>query len=190
VAWLELGVGTENVNVWLALPDVAKRTTHPVRLLVVVNCTVPVVAPVAIVSEDGTVNAVLVGRRVTTVGEAAGTASEMTQLPETPGVRTVGAQDSDKGLTTAGGTREMAVVRLAAPRAAVMTALWEAATTAAEAVKVAEAALAGTTKVPGTLNRVGRLLERETATPPAGAALERRTVHVVLALEDKLAAPH
>ena len=45
-------------------------------------------------------------------------------------------------------------------------------------------------KVPGTLKRDGRLLERETATPPAGAALERVTVHVVLVLEARLAAAH
>ena len=45
-------------------------------------------------------------------------------------------------------------------------------------------------RVPGTVNRVGRLLERETATPPAGAALERVTVHVVLVVETRLAAVH
>src|ERR1035441_7621258 len=61
---------------------------------------------------------------------------------------------------------------------------------AVDAVKVADAALAGTVKVPGTANRDGRLLETETATPPTSAALERVTVHVVLALEARLAAAH
>ena len=61
---------------------------------------------------------------------------------------------------------------------------------AVDAVKVADAALGGTVKVPGTANRDGRLLETETATPPTSAALERVTVHVVLALEARLAAAH
>ena len=61
---------------------------------------------------------------------------------------------------------------------------------AVDAVKVADAALAGTVKVPGTANRDGRLLETETATPPTSAALERVTVQVVLALEARLAAAH
>ena len=61
---------------------------------------------------------------------------------------------------------------------------------AVDAVKVADAALAGTVKVPGTANRDGRLLERETATPPTSAALERVTVQVVLALEARLAVAH
>jgi hypothetical protein len=61
---------------------------------------------------------------------------------------------------------------------------------AAEAVNVAEVAPTGTVRVPGTVNRVGRLLDRETATPPAGAALERVTVHVVFALDARLALAH
>ena len=178
------------MKVWVTLPDVTIRITHPARALVVANCTLPVVAPVAIVSEAGIVNAELDDSSLATVGEAAGVPSETTQLPEIPGVRTVGAQDSDRGLVTAAARREMAALKFAAPRAAVMTALCEDVMVAAEAVKVAEAALAGTVKVPGTVNRDGRLLERETATPLAGAALERMTVHVVLALEARLAAAH
>ena len=150
----------------------------------------PVVAPVAIVSEAGIVNAELDDSSLATVGEAAGVPSETTQLPEIPGVRTVGMQDSDKGLLTASATREMAAVNLAVPRAAVMAALCEVVIVAVDAVKVAETALARTVKVPGTVNRDGRLLERETATPPTGAALERVTVQVVLAAEAKLAAAH
>src|ERR1035441_4864315 len=89
------------------------RITHPVRALVVVNCTLPVVAPVAIVSEAGIVNAELDDSSLATVGEAAGVPSETTQLPEIPGVRTVGMQDSDNGLVSVGATREMAAVNLA-----------------------------------------------------------------------------
>jgi hypothetical protein len=187
---VKLLAGTENVKVWLTLPDVAMRITHPARALVVVNCTLPVVAPVAIVSEAGIVNAELDDSSLATVGEAAGVPSETTQLPEIPGVRTVGMQDSDNGLVSVGATREMAAVNLAVPRAAVMAALCEVVIVAVDAVKVAETALAGTVKVPGTVNRDGRLLERETATPPTGAALERVTVQVVLAAEAKLAAAH
>ena len=172
------------------MPHVAERITHPVRALVVVNCTLPEVAPAGILSVAGIVNAGLVGFSTTTVCEVSGAASEMTQLPEIPGVRTVGMQDSDKGLLTASATREMAAVNLAVPRAAVMAALCEVVIVAVDAVKVAETALAGTVKVPGTVNRDGRLLERETATPPTGAALERVTVQVVLAAEAKLAAAH
>lgn len=88
---------TENVNVCLRLPDVAIRITPPVRALVVENGTGPEVAPVGIVNEACIVNAGLVGFRETTAGATAGAASETTQLPEIPGVRTAGAQDSDKG---------------------------------------------------------------------------------------------
>ena len=172
------------------MPDVAKRITHPARALVVVKFTLPVVAPAAIVSEVGMVNAGLVGTSLTTVGEAAGTPSEMTQLPETPGVRTMGVQYSDKGSVSAGATREMAAVNFAAPREAVMRALCEDVIVAADAVKVAEAALAGTVKDAGTVNRDGKLLERETATEPADAALERVTVQMVLALEARAAEAH
>jgi hypothetical protein len=84
----------------------------------------------------------------------------------------------------------MAAAKLAPPSAAVTTAPCEVLIVAADAVKVADAALAGTVTVPGTDNRDGRLLERETAMPPAGAALARATVQVVLALEVRLAVAH
>jgi hypothetical protein len=84
----------------------------------------------------------------------------------------------------------MAAAKLAPPSAAVTTAPCEVLIVAADAVKVADAALAGTVTVPGTDNRDGRLLERETAMPPAGAALARVIVQVVLALEVRLAAAH
>src|SRR5260370_39378091 len=82
----------------------------------------------------------------------------------------------------------MAAVKVTAPRVAVMTAASEVAMVAAEAVKAAEGAPAGTVKIAGTVNRVGRLLERETGTPPGGAALEREIVHAVLALQARLTA--
>ena len=84
----------------------------------------------------------------------------------------------------------MAVVKFAAPRVAVMTAPWAVAIAAAEAVKGADAAPAGTVKVAGTVRSDGRLLERETATPGAGAAFERVIVQAVPALEARLAAAH
>ena len=76
------------------------------------------------------------------------------------------------------------------PSATVTTALAEVEIVPADAVKAAELALAGTVRVPGTVNREGRLLDRETVTPPAGAAFESVTVHEVLTLEARLAAPH
>jgi hypothetical protein len=152
---------------------------------VVVKLTLPVVAPAAIVSEAGITNAALVGFSWTIVGEADGTPSEVTQLPLTPGVRLVGVQDSVMGLP-----RKMVAVNVAPPRVAVMTALCEVVIVAADAVKLAEAVLAGTVMVPGTANKDGRLLESETATPPAGAAFERVTVQVVLVLEPKVAVAH
>lgn len=57
-------------------------------------------------------------------------------------------------------------------------------------MKLAEAALAGTVRVPGTVNRDGRLLDSETTIPPAEAALVSVTVHEVLALEARLLAAH
>ena len=56
------------------------------------------------------VNAGLVGFSETTVGAEAGTASETTQLPEIPGVRTEGAQYSDQGgVSGDDATREIGV---------------------------------------------------------------------------------
>ena len=178
------------MKAWLTLPDVAKRITHPLRALVVVKFTLPLVAPAGIVSEVGIVNAGLVGISPTTVGEGADVPNKMTQVPEAPGARTVGVQDSDRGLATTDATREIVAVDFAVPRAAVMTALCAVVIVAVDAVKVAEMALAGTARVPGTVNRDGRLLKRETATPPDGAALDRVTVQVVLALEARLDAAH
>ena len=180
----------EKLKVCFALPAVAKRITHPFKAPVVLNGAIPEVAPAGMVSEDGIRKAGLVGLKVTKIGLAAGTARETTQLPEIPGVRTAGAQDNDQGLAAVGGTREMPAVKLDAPRAAVMTALCAVAMAAVEAVKEAATALAGMVKVPGTARSAGRLLEREICTPPAGAALERVTVHAVLVLEARLAAAH
>ncbi len=184
-----LYVFTENVTVCLRRPDVAIRITHPFRALVVVNFTLPVVAPVAIVSEAGIANAAVVGFSWTTVGEAADGYSEMTQVPETPGVRTVGVQDSDKGLVDAGAAREMVTVTLAAPRAAVMTALCGVVIVAADAVKVAEVALAAMLTEAGTVKTDEALLESVTKVLLM-ADFERVTVQVVLALDARVAAAH
>jgi hypothetical protein len=182
---------TVNVKVCLKLPDVAMRITPPVRALVVVKDTGAEVAFMGMVSDGGIENAGLLGFSVMTVGKAWGVASETTHVPEIKGVRTAGVQDSDIGDGAgADGRREMAAVKLAAPRVAVMTAACEVAMAAVEAVKMAEAAPAGTVKIAGTVRSDGRLLERETATPGAGAAFERVIVHVVLALEARLAAAH
>jgi hypothetical protein len=180
-----------NVKVWLKLPVVAMRMTQPVKELEVVNCTLAEAAPVAIVTEVGMVNAALVGLSLTMVGEVAGADTEMRQLPEIPGVRTLGVQESDKGLGAAAGVREMVAVDFAAPKVAVMTAFCEVVIVAADAVKVAEAAPSATVRVAWAIvNRVGRLLEMETATPPAGAILERVTVQVALALEARVVGAH
>jgi hypothetical protein len=180
----------EKLKVCFTLPEVAKRITHPFRALVVVNGAVPKVAPASILSVFAIVNAALVGLNDTTVGVFKGAASEITQLPEIPGVRTVGEQDNVQGLVTAGGTRETVTAEIDEPRAAVMTALCAVAMTAVEALKEVATALGGTVTAAGTLSRVGRLLERDTDTPPAGAALDRVTVHAVLALGLRLAAAH
>jgi hypothetical protein len=60
---------------------------------------------------------------------------------------------------------------------------------AADAVKVAEAVLAGTVRVTGTANRDGRLLDSETTTG-SGVDLLSVTVQEVLALEARLPAAH
>jgi hypothetical protein len=52
-------------------------------------------------------------------------------------------------------------------------------TAPAVAVKVAVVAAAGTRTEAGTVNAVVRLLANATADPPAGAALDSVTVHVV-----------
>jgi hypothetical protein len=85
------------MKVCFTLPDVAKRLTPPDRALLVVNGAVAEVAPIGIESDAGIVKAAFVDFRVITVGEASGAASETTQLPEIPGVRAAGAQDSDQG---------------------------------------------------------------------------------------------
>jgi hypothetical protein len=172
-----------NVKVCLKLPNVAMSVTPPVRALVVEKGAWPEVAWAGMTSEVGMVNAALFGFRLTSVVTAAGAASETRQVPETPGVRAAGVQERDRGAR-----REMAAVKFAAPRVAVMTAPCEVAIADAEAVKGADAAPAGTVKAAGTVRSDGRLLERESDTPPAGAVLERVTVHEVVAFEARLAA--
>jgi hypothetical protein len=142
-----LGAGTVNVKVWLKLPVVASRMTHPVRDLEVVNCTLAEVAPASILTMVGIVNAELVALSFTTDCEDAGVPSEMRQLPEIPGVRTVGVQESDKGLGAAAGVREMVAVKVAVPKVAVMTASCAVVIVAADAVKVAEGAFSGTVRL-------------------------------------------
>jgi hypothetical protein len=68
-------------------------------------------------------NAALVAFSVTMVGEAAGAPSRTTHVPETPGVRTSGAQVSVRVLVDAEAAREIAAVKCAPPRVAVMVAL-------------------------------------------------------------------
>lgn len=60
---------------------------------------------------------------------------------------------------------------------------------AVDAVNDAEAEFAGMVKVPGTVNKDGTLLEREMVTGD-WATFESVTVHVVMALEARLDAPH
>jgi hypothetical protein len=174
----------------LILPDVATSTTPPAKALVVVKDTGAEVAPVGMVSDPGIESSGLLGFSVMIVGKVWGVANETTQVPEMPGVRTAGVQDSDRGCVVGDARREMAAVTFAAPRVAVMTAACEVAMVAAEAVKAPDAAPAGTLKIAGTARSDGRLLERETATPPAGAMFERAIVHVVPAFETRMAVAH
>jgi hypothetical protein len=71
----------------------------------------------------------------------------MRQLPETPGVKLIGVQESDKGLGAEVGVREMVTVDFAVPRVAVMTASCAVAIVAADAVKLAEGVFSGTVRV-------------------------------------------
>jgi len=142
-----LRAGTVNVKDWLIFPDVANRITHPVSVLEVVNGTLPEVAPASILSAEAIVNPELVGFSLTFVGVRAGSPREIRQLPETPGVRTIGEQERDKGLGGVDSMREIVAVDFAAPRVAVMTASCAVVIVAADAVKVVEAALAGTVTV-------------------------------------------
>ena len=95
-----LCTGTEKVKVLPVIPERTARSTQPDRVRVVVNCTLPDVAPDGMVSDAGIRKALLVASRVMTVGDAAGTPSVKPQLPEIPGVSVTGVQDSDKGLLT------------------------------------------------------------------------------------------
>ena len=62
--------------------------------------------------------------------------------------------------------------------------------TPAVAVKVAVVALAGTVTTAGKVRTLVIAPEMLTEAPPVGAALVRTTVHVVLALEAKVAVLH
>jgi hypothetical protein len=139
--------GTVKVKVWLKLPVVAIRITQPDRELEVANCALAEVAPDSILTVAGIVNAGLDDFSLTTVWEAAGAPSEIRQLPETPGVKLIGVQESDKGLGVDVGVREMVTVDFAAPSVAVMTASCAVAMVAADAVKVADGAFSGTVRV-------------------------------------------
>jgi hypothetical protein len=58
------------------------------------------------------------------------------------------------------------------------------------AVNVAVVAPAGTSNETGTVKAEAKLLERDTAIPPAGAALERMTLQVVEAEAARVVLPH
>jgi hypothetical protein len=68
---------------------------------------------------------------------------------------------------------------------AVMVALWELPMAAVVASKVAEVAAAATVTDAGTV-RTALVLDRATATPPAGAAVVSVTVHVLEELGPRL----
>ena len=86
-------------------------------------------------------------------------------------------------------TREISLVLEAPFREAVMVAVWSAERAAVETVKVPEVAFAATVTEAGTF-RAETVLASVTEVPPAGAALERVTVQVVLALGARVLVLH
>jgi hypothetical protein len=143
---------------------------------------IPLPEPGGMVTEPGTARLVEFELRLTVPPPVA--LRVTVQVVEAPGASVAGLHASE----LRGATREMAAERFAAPSVAVMTAPCEVAIADVDAVNAADAAPAGTVKVAGTVNSDGRLLEIESDTPPAGAALEIVTVHAVAAFETRLAA--
>ena len=180
---------TVNVNVWLRFADVACRITHPERALVVVNGVTAVVAPFGIGTEPPIAKAVFVDLSLILVVELEAVPRERTHVPEAPGVRLAGVHEIESGFVVSG-TSEMDAVSWVEPLLEVMVALSAEVMFPLIASKSAEVLFARTVTLGGTVNTDGALLERETATPPASAAVERTTEHFVLELDFRLAETH
>lgn len=140
------------------------------------------------VTEDGTVNRVgaLLGRE-TTVLEAVDLDRVTVQAVLELEARLAATHCRLESVT--GDTRERVAVADEPFKAAVSVADLSESRVPAPAVKVADAAPAATLTEEGTVNTVEAVLE--SATDAAAVTdFERVTVHVVLALESKLAAAH
>src|ERR1039457_4798870 len=119
------------------------------------------------VSEAGTVNEELLSETATTVPPArAGWFRVTVQAVDAPEFTLVGLQAREE--TSMGATRGKVAVWEAPFSVAVTVADWVVVRVAAEAVKVAEVALAGTVTDAGTVSEV-LLSESATTVPPVGA---------------------
>ena len=79
------------VAVFLVAPSVAVIMSHPLNVLLVVYANVPV-APVAMESDAGTCNPVLLDFRTMVSGEVVGPERPTVQVPDVPGWTEVGLQ--------------------------------------------------------------------------------------------------
>ena len=160
---------------FFTVPSVAEMMSQPLRLLSVVKVKVPLVEPPAMVRDVGTCCPALVDARLITEASEIALARVIVQLPEVPGMITVGRHAMVE--STAGTASEMTCVLETAPTAAVITADWLVATAPAVALNVALIAPAGMVTDAGTVSAAAELLS-VTETAEVAAAV-RATVQTL-----------
>jgi hypothetical protein len=168
-------------------PSAAVRVAlWPLAMLPAVALKVVVAEPAwTVIVDAGTGSSALLLERETAVPPAGVVLLRFTaHVVMAPEVKLVGLQVSEETVTA--DTRLIVAVWVKPLRVAVSVALWSLAMLPAVAVKLVVAEPAGTVMVDTRTGSEALLLKRETAAPPAGAALFRVTVHTALVPEVRL----
>ena len=163
--------------VWLLVPRVLVRITHPLTVLAVVKSKFALVEPFPMPTLVGTVNAGLLLVKATVDTPILGAVRVAVQLPEPPGETVEGVQLRPD--SKAGSDKEMETVCDVPFSFAVTTALEGAANVPACAANEPEDTPLDTVIAPGTVSAALLLDNAIDAVVPGGTGLVRLTVQVV-----------
>lgn len=157
---------------------------QPERVELLVNATVPLTAPAAMVTDAGTTRPRLVDFKATLVAWDTAFWSATVQVPDPPRAIVRGEQvKEERSGVPADAVRLIVALALLDPYVAVTVAVCVLGIVAALALKVALVAPARTVTEAGRENTLATAPPIVTARPPAGAALLRVTLQAEVALE-------